>query len=892
MHRLLLLAYPASLRREYLGEIQEVFHIRLSVARAHGLSAVARLGWSEITDTVVSGFRARRGGQPLPSMFQPPSPESPHDRLLTAMDSILQDLRFAVRTLRSAPGFALAAIIVLAVGIGATAAMFSVIDAVLLKPLPFHEPDRLMALYETNPERGWDRAQVAAANYLDWRERTETFAGIAAHNDWLVERTNVLAGEPSIVNVNEVTGNFFQVLGSPLFLGAGFEPGDEWAGDERKVVLSHAYWLAQHGGDAEIIGRTLTLDDEPHVIVGVAAPALRYPFHAVDVWVPLGWDPTSRTAAFFRRAHGMRAIGRLRDGSDSQAAVAELATIATQLEAEYPDTNVAMGNGAMPLHNWIVGDTSAPLNMLFLAVGFVLLIACANVASMQLARATDRRAEMALRGALGARRGRLIRQALIESLVLSVAGAAAGLGLALVGVRAVVALLPADFPRVEGVGLDWRVLGFALAAALVTGVLFGLAPALRATRDELSLDLGGATRGSASRGTRRAAGLLVAAEIALVLPVAIAATLMVRTLDEIGSVDPGFEVADTTVFGISLPRTRYVDGETRAVFFDELLTSLRQLPAIDGAAMSTRLPFVQQRWSSDFRAESWGPDEYGVGVRHDEISRDLFSTMRVPLREGRDFERAELDGEPVAIVNRSLADLYFPDRSPVGERLCFDRVAEDCRYWYTVVGVAENVRRLNLTAEEEPSIYGSMVQNGSSSGFLLVHSGLPTDDVVNLVASVVGRLDAALPFHTVTTMEEVVRGSVGRERLLLGLLGVFALIATVLAAFGVYSVVAYSTAGRTREIGVRVSLGARRADIMRTVVVRGMSPVLLGVAAGLSLTLAGAGALSGFVFGVAVRDPFIYAVVAGALAVIAIVACVVPGRRAQRVDPVEALRAE
>ncbi len=891
MHRLLLFAYPASLRREYLHEIQDVFHIRLSAARAHGLSAVVRLCWSEITDAAVSGFRARRGGQPVPSMFQPPAPESPYDRLLTAMESILQDLRFAVRTLRSAPGFAFAAIIVLAVGIGATAAMFSVIDAVLLKPLPFHEPDRLMALFETNPERGWDRAQVAAANYLDWRDRAETFTDIAAHNDWLVERTTLVAGEPTVVNVNEVTGNFFRVLGSGLILGTGFDAGDEWAGEERKIVLSHAYWL-QQGGDEAIIGRTLALDAEPYTVVGVAAPEMQFPFAAVDAWAPLGWDPANRTATFFRRAHGMRAIARLSEGTSRQAAVSELATIATQLQGEYPDTNMAMGNGAIPLHDWIVGDTRTPLGMLFLAVGFVLLIACANVASMQLARATDRRAEMALRGALGAQRLRLIRQSLIESLVLAAAGGAAGLALALVGVRAVVGLLPADFPRMQGVGLDWRVLGFALAAALVTGIAFGLAPALRATSSEPGVDLGGATRGTAGSSTRRVAALLVAAEVALVLPVAIAATLMVRTLDEIAHVEPGFEVDDTTVFGLSLPRTGYVDGESRAAFFDELLTSLRQLPGIDGAGMSTRLPFVNQRWSSDFRAESWAPDEFGVGVRHDEISRELFATMRVPIREGRDFERAELDGEPVAIVNRALADLYFPDRSPVGERLCFDRVAEDCRYWYTVVGVAGNVRRSSLTSEEEPSIYGSMAQNGSASGFLLVRSELPTDDVISAVGVAVRGLDSALPFHTVTTMEAVGGGSGGGERRVSGLFGAFALIATLLAAFGVYSVVAYATAGRTREIGVRVSLGARGADIMRTVMVRGMMPVLLGVTAGLSITLAGAGVLSGFVFGVAVRDPLTYAAVAVLLAAIAVVACVLPGRRAQRVDPVEALRAE
>lgn len=658
------------------------------------------------------------------------------------------------------------------------------------------------------------------------------------------------------------------------------------------MVLSHAYWLQYKGGRPEVIGGTLVLDDVPHTIVGVAAPELRFPFAGVDAWIPLEWDPADRAKLFFRRAHGMRAIGRLAEGTTSEAAVAELAAIALQLEAEYPETNIQMGNGAISLHEWIAGDTRTPLGMLFLAVGFVLLIACANVASMQLARATDRRAEIALRGALGAPRARLVRQSLTESLVLAAAGGVVGLGLALVGVSALTRLLPADFPRVEGVVLDLRVLGFTLAAVNATAIVFGLMPALRATRSEPIVDLGGGARGTHDRGTRRVSGLLVATEIALVLPVAIAAMLMVRTFSEIGRIDPGFDTTGTTVFGVSLPPSSYAGMEDRVAFFDLLLSSMRQLPAVDGAAVSTRLPFVNQRWSSDFRAESWGPDEYGVGVRHDEISSELFKTMRVAIRDGRDFQRDELDGDPVAIVNRALADLYFPGRSPVGERLCFDRAAEDCRYWYTVVGVADNVRRSSLTVEEEPSIYGSLVQHGGSNGFLLVRSELPTHDVVDLVTGVVRGIDAALPFHTVTTMETVVGDSMGRERLLLALLGAFALIASTLAAFGVYSVVAYSTACRTREIGVRISLGARRADIMNTIVGRGMLPVLLGVVAGLLATLAGAGALSGFVFGVTVRDPFIYATVAGGLAAIATVACIVPGRRAQRVDPVEALRAE
>ena len=891
VHALLLRAYPASLRRELGDEIHDVFRARLAVARARGLSAMLRLCWLEAMDSLRSGLSARwavsRSGSRLPNL----EPESPRERATRLMDALAHDLRYGLRAFRVAPGFAFAAVTVLAVAIGANTAMFSVINAVLLRPLPFAEPDRLVSIFETNPERGWTRAQVAAANYLDWRERTTRFDGIAAHNDWLVERTHLRDGEPTVVNVNEVTGNFFDVLGAELILGRGFDADDDWMGGERKIVLSYSYWLEQSGADPGVIGNSVVLDDEPYTVVGVAASGFRFPFPKVDGWVPVAWDPDNLTAVFFRRAHGMRAIGRLADGVSAEAAESELGVIAAQLANEYPETNVEMGTGLMPLHEWVVGDTRTPLTMLLLAVGLVLIIACANVANMQLARATDRRAEMALRAALGAHRMRLVRQSLIESLVLSAAGGAVGLALAAAGVRVLVNLLPVDFPRLGEMGPDWQVLAFTLVAVVVTGLVSGLAPSLSAARHDLGLELGG-TRGTVGRRGGRATALLVAAEIALVLPVAIGATLMIRTLDAIGRVDPGFDAADTTVVGISLPRARYGEATDRAVFFDTLLRGLRDKPRIDAAAMSTRLPFVNQRWSSDFRAESWLPDEYGVGVRHDEISRDLFRTMGVAIVDGRDFEQAELDTEPVAIVNKALADTYFPDRSPVGERLCFDRAAEDCRFWYTVVGVVDNVHRVNLTVQEEPSIYGSLIQNGSSNGFLLVRSSLPTADVVDVVAASVGELDAALPFYTVTTMEAVVRDSVGRERLLLALLGAFASIAALLAAFGVYSVVSYSTANRTREIGVRVSLGAQPRDLMRSVIGRGMLPVALGLGFGTALALLGAGAFSGFIFGVGVRDPLSYAAVALGLGAIAIVACIVPGFRALRVDPVVALRAD
>lgn len=890
---LLLRVYPPELRREFGDEIREAASLRFADARSAGPRAIAILLCTEVLDSLRIGLRARRlGSRRVTRQRRSNHPSIPDSTGARMLDGLFHDLRSGVRVFRSAPGFALAAVAVLAMAIGTNTAMFSVLDAVLLRPLPFADPDRLVAIYETNPERGWTRAQVAAANYLDWRERATTFAGIAAHNDWLLEQTFLREGEPEVIRLNEVTGNFFDVLGVPMQSGRSLEPGDDWQGGERRIVLSDGYWREAFGGDPEIVGSLLTVQGIERRVVGIAPPGLRYPVPEVDAWVPVSWNPENREAAFFRRAHGMRAIGRLADGATPAAARAELDAIASRLEAEYPELNDQMGVGFIALHEWIVGDTRPMLLLAFAAVGMVLLIGCVNVANMQLARATSRRTEMALRTAIGAGRRRLIRLGLAESLLLSLVGGLLGLGLASLTLRVVVAMLPADFPRLGEVGLDARVLTFAAAVVVLTGLAFGLAPAFRVSRRDPSRDLRVAAGASSDRASHRTAAWLVAVEIALVLPVAVGAALMFRTLVSISQVDPGFEAADTTVLGISLPRTRYADAESRAAFFDALLADLRAHEAVASAAISTRLPFVQQRWSSDFRAENWAPDEYGVGVRHDEISSDLFATMKVEFIAGRDLDPAELDGEPVAIVNRALADRYFPERSPVGERLCFDRAPDDCRYWYRVVGVVENVRRVSLAEQEEPGIYGSLQQAGSSAGFLLIRSALPTADVVDLATRAVRRLDPVIPFHTVTTMEAVVAGSVDRERLLLALFGAYAAVAAILAGFGVYGVVSYATARRIREMGIRASLGARPADLMSSVVARGMLPVGVGTIVGTTLAMVASDAMRGFVHGVGVRDPLSYLAVVAVLAVVALVACVVPGRRALSVDPMTALRGD
>lgn len=883
LYGLLLRAYPAELRGQYGDEVRQVFTARLRAARRRGASAGARLWLREI-------LGALRAAAPLGDPATPRSRLSPKEGLVHAMDLLSQDLRFAARTLRKNPGFTLAAVVVLAVGIGANTAIFTVVDAVLLRPLPFHEHDRLLAIWERNPERGWYQAQVAAANYLDWREQASTFAAMAAHNDWITELVLTGDGEPEIVNANEVTGSFFQTLGLEMALGSAFDDGDDWAGGEPKIVLAHAFWRQRFGADPGILGRRLVLDDVPRTVVGIAPEGVSYPFPDVQAWTPVAWPPERATQVSFRRAHGMRVVGRLAPGVDRQEAEAELAAIAARLERQYPETNTEMGNGVTPLHEWVVGETRTPVLVLFAAVGLVLLIACANVANMHLARASRRTREMAVRAALGASRRRMVRQGLTESLLLAFVGGLGGLGLGTALLPWIVRLDPAGSLRLDSLRLDPTVLGFAFVVTLATGVTFGLVPALRASRAGGGGELGADARVATSLRASRTSALLVAIEVALVLPLAIGAGLMVRSLLRLQQVDPGFEAAGTVAFGYSLPRSRYSNTEEIVDFHRRVLESAASIPGVDSVGTSTRLPFRNQRWSSDFRAESWPPDRYGVGVRHDEVSADLFATMGVPLLQGSTFSEAAAQDRILGIVNRALAEQYFPDGDAVGQRLCFDRVAEDCRFWYDIVGVVDNVRRVSLAQEEEPSIYSFILQVGPPAGYLLVRSARSTEDLVAAAQAAVRELDPELPFHTVTTLSSLADESLAGMRLVLVLIATFAVVSLALAALGVYGVVAYTTARRTREIGVRVTLGAAPGDVARTILGRALIPVSIGVVAGVMGAAASARLLEVFLFRVTSFDLLTYGIAVAVLVMAAIVACAVPVRRALSIDPVRALR--
>jgi len=808
------------------------------------------------------------------------------------MDVFLHDLRLAARGFLQRPGFTAVAVGALALGIGANIAIFSVFYAVVLRPLPFEEPGRLVSVWEKNPERGWQRAQVAAANFLDWREQAQSFTDMAAHNDWLEEQTLMVEGEPRVVRGNEVTGNFFRVLGVAPIYGPGFDDEHTWAGGGHAVVLSHGFWQRLYGGDPGVVGSEIELDGVGHRILGVMPEGFGYPFADADLWLSLSWDPSNREQVWFRRAHGMRVIGRLAETATLDRAATELATIASRLEAEYPETNTQMGTGVTPLREWIVGDTRRPLQVLMAAVGFVLLIACANVANMLLARATGRRREMAVRYALGGSRLRLVLQGLTEGLLLAAVGGVLGLVLGTVSLGPFLALSPDGLPRLQEVQVDGTLALFSVGVTLLTGLVFGFLPAWKSARVDPAEGWAADQRGaSPGRRSLRASGLLVAAEVALTLPLLIGAGLLLRTLWHYSQVEPGFNSEAVLVARVALPATRYPEAPELTAFYRELQEEVRALPGVEAAALSSRLPFRNQRWSSDFTAEGWPADRYGTEVRHDEISPGLFRALQAPLLRGRDFDATDdFESPGVVIVNQALVDRFFPGEDPIGRRVVFDREPSEAPYWRTIVGVVGNIRRGSLAFGEEPSFYAPVLQDSTRAVYLQARTAGDPRQLVEGIRRRVRELDPALPLFDVTTLEEVTAASVARERFLLALLTAFAGIAALLAGVGIFGVTLYSTMRRVREIGIRMAVGARRRSVIGLVLRRGLLPVLAGIGVGLTIAALLVRGLSALLFGVEPLDPLTYAGAAALLLVAGVLACLLPARWASRVDVVSVLR--
>ncbi|MGD2068703.1 MAG: ABC transporter permease [Gemmatimonadota bacterium] len=888
--RLLLALAPASFREERGEELLRVHRERAGSRR--GRAAV----WFAVREVIgmvglVVRLRVGRG-------VRPGGADTGMGGGGSTVDRTLQDLGYAVRTLTRNPGYSLTAIGVLALGIGANAAIFSAANAYLFRPLPFDEPDRLVTIYETNPEYGWteeDHTTAAPANVLDWREQVGAFEDVAMYSEFVGKATWIRDGEPILVNVSTVTGNFFDVAGVGPAVGRGFRFEETWDGRDDVVVLSHGFWTRQFGADPGVVGRTVEFGTNSVEVVGVMPAGFTFPGRDVDLWTPFGWDPAFREAVWFRRAHWVRPVARLAPGLSPEEADAQLQVVVARLQRDYPETNAVMGAGMMPFRAFLVRDVRTPLAALAGAVTLLLLLACVNVANLALVRSGERSREVAVRFALGAGRGRIVALVGAESLVLAGVGGAVGLALGWLGVRAVGGLTLLGIEGVTAVALDHRVVLFTLAVTGASGILFGLAPALRAAGEDVGAELKeGGRGGSEGRRRARASRALVAAEVALALLIAVGAGLMVRTAWELRHVDPGFTTEGVLAVRFDVPTVRYAARDDVLAFYDRFLEGVEGRPGVERAGLIQELPLAGLSWSSQFQAEGWPEDRVGFEIIHRRADRGYFEALDIPLVLGRLFGPADgPDTPPVVVINETFAREHFPGEDPIGRRIAFDRAPDSTSTWLEIVGIVGDQNQESPGVAPRAEVFENAAQDWSRSPWVVLRTrAADAMSALPAARSVLAELDPLIPIAEVRPLREVWRSSMARQDLVLALLGAFGVLALLLATVGVYGVTAQVARRRTREIGIRMALGAAGSDVLQLMLRQGMAAVLVGLAVGSALALAATGVLESLLFGVEPTDPATLGGVALFLLLVAAAASWIPARRATRVDPVETLRSE
>jgi predicted permease len=800
---------------------------------------------------------------------------------------MMADLRYALRALARSPGFTLAVVLTLALGIGANSAIFSVVYGVLLRPLPYAAPERLVNLYGRYPQFG--RTSTSLPDFQDWRAGTHSFEQLAGRHSGAFVLTG--EGEPERVIADRVTSNFFATLGVKPLLGRAFLPAEDKMGSDRQVVvLSHGYWQRRFGGDARIVGRQIQLNGKPWTVVGVAPPELRFG-RAVDVWAPTVVDTTLN-----RRSEYLDVIGRLKPGVTIAQANADVAAVVRQLAQQYPATNATITSEVIELEKDLVQNVREALYAFMGAVLLVLLIACANVANLLLARAAVREREVAVRVALGAGRGRLVRQLLTESMVLALLGGVAGIALATWGVAAIGAASTELLPRQNEIGMNATVVAFSLALSVMTGLVFGLAPALRLSRGPLHTTLREGARGATGGSLARFRGTLVLGEVALALVLLVGAGLLIRSFEKLTRVDLGFEPSNVLTYNLTFPSAKFPDRTLLPPEYRSLMERARSLPGVRSAAISAGLPMGGADYLS-YTIEGIGPrdtrpDSPPEDVQPFGVSPDYFAALKIPLRRGRLFTSADAEKAPrVALVNEEMARFAFGGTDPVGHRITFGNPS-DTAGWMTIVGVVGNVAQEGVTAKPYQQLYRPIEQAPSRS----VYVALRTDrDPVALAASAraaVRDVDRDLVVNEVQPLDARVAQSIARPRFSVWLLTGFSALALILAAVGIYGVMAYTVAQRTRELGVRMALGADPGNVKRLVVRQGMRPALLGVGVGLLAALAASRLIASLLYGVSVVDPVTFVLVPLFLSGVALLATYLPARRATRVPPTVALQAE
>ncbi|MCU1261600.1 MAG: hypothetical protein JWO80_4485 [Bryobacterales bacterium] len=804
------------------------------------------------------------------------------------IETFVQDVRYGVRTIfRGSPGFAFVAILALTLGIGLSTAMFSVFSTILLRPLPYRDSQSLVMVWENNRVRNHPTNVIAPADFLDWRTRNHVFEGMSAIAYYSDTLTGV--GEPEQIAGHGVNANYLSLLGVQPILGRSFTVEEDRPGAAGVVVISHQFWMRNLGGQVSALGRQITLDGLPCTVIGILPPNFKSVGAAPDFLRPVRLNPAIDYRA--KSGRGMRSIARLKPGVTLNQARAEMDDIARRLEAEHPKFNTGWGVTLVPIDDQITGAARPALFVLMGAVAFVLLIACANVANLLLARAAARDRELAVRVSLGAGTGRIVRQLLTESMILSGAGCLFGSLVAAWSVRSIRALAPRDIPRIDELSLDWHVLAFTAGIGLLAGILFGLAPAFHAVKSGLANKMRAGRGNSGSQ--RRAGSFFILIETALALMLLVGAGLMIRTLFHMQAVDPGFDAKRVLTMLVILNSSKYQEPARQVEFFERTVQELRRIPGVESAASIAGLPFAGLASATSFTVVGRPEPPPGQSPVTDVrvIHRDYFQTMHIPLLRGRNFDsRDDRPGAPrTFVISKELARSVFPNEDPIGKSLV---VAMADTKPGEIVGITGDILHYALDGDVKPMVYYAMPQLPMSYASLVLRTAGGPMSFASQAIAAIHSIDRDQPVTEVEPMEQLLAGSIARTRYAMLLLAIFAGVAMLLAAAGIYGVTSYAVVRRTQEIGIRMALGAQRRNVLTMIMRQSMTPVVAGVAAGLCGALALRRLLASLLFGVGPADPATYTGVVAFLLAVAIAACMLPARRATKVNPVKALNYE